>query len=87
MQFSVNEECSSYDECDTFAAFIEAGKPVFHIEYPDNAPDNVSDEDLSKACTSTGTTNFSTVVKTLDLDGWVEYCDGTTAETAVVGEE
>jgi hypothetical protein len=27
---------------------------------------------------------FSTIIKTLDLGGWVEYCDGSWAETAAI---
>jgi endo-alpha-1,4-polygalactosaminidase (GH114 family) len=27
---------------------------------------------------------FSTIIKTLDLGGWVEYCDGTWAKTAAI---
>lgn len=32
-QFAVNEQCFQYDECEEYLAFIEAGKPVFNIEY------------------------------------------------------
>lgn len=32
-QFAVNEQCFRYDECEEYLAFIEAGKPVFNIEY------------------------------------------------------
>lgn len=31
--FAVNEECWNYDECETLLPFIDAGKPVFHVEY------------------------------------------------------
>lgn len=34
MQWSVNEQCAQYNECDTYAVFPQNGKPVFHIEYP-----------------------------------------------------
>ncbi|KAK3202029.1 hypothetical protein GRF29_164g1474577 [Pseudopithomyces chartarum] len=37
VHFSVNEQCVDESECETFAPFIEDGKPVFHIEYPDGA--------------------------------------------------
>ncbi|KAJ5164447.1 uncharacterized protein N7500_006277 [Penicillium coprophilum] len=33
MQWSVNEQCAEYNECETYAAFTEVNKPVFHIEY------------------------------------------------------
>jgi hypothetical protein len=84
VQFSVNEECSVYDECDMFAAFVKADKPVFHIEYPPDAPDTVSADDVEDACSPRGSSGFSTVLKTMDLDGWVEYCNGETADTAVL---
>lgn len=31
--FSVNEQCHEFDECDALLPFIEAGKPVFNAEY------------------------------------------------------
>lgn len=83
VQFQVNEQCAEYDECDTFAAFIDAGKPVFHIEYPKGTPDSVSANALTSDCSASDSDNFSTVIKTMDLDGWVEYCNGQKAETAV----
>lgn len=84
VQFSVNEECSEYDECDDFAAFVKDGKPVFHIEYPPDAPESVGADDVAAACSAPGTSGFSTVLKTMDLDGWVEFCNGQTAVTAVL---
>ena len=32
-EFAVNEECFTYDECERLRPFIDAGKPVFHVEY------------------------------------------------------
>ncbi|GCB18133.1 uncharacterized protein DR_0705 [Aspergillus awamori] len=78
MQWSVNEQCSQYDECDTYAAFTEAGKPVFHIEYPKGDDTNndlsVTSSQKSKACNFTDSGNFSTVIKNMDLDNWIEMC-------------
>ena len=80
VQFSVNEQCSEIKECASFTPFIQAGKPVFHIEYP---PDSGSDTPVAnkdrwckKDPKGTDITAFSTVMKTEDLDGWVEFCDG-----------
>ncbi|KAF7545567.1 hypothetical protein G7046_g9533 [Stylonectria norvegica] len=80
VQFSVNEQCSDIKECASFTPFITAGKPVFHIEYP---PDSGSDSpvaNIDKWCfkdpNGTDITAFSTVIKTEDLDGWVEFCNG-----------
>lgn len=33
MDFAVNESCHQWNECQQLQAFIEAGKPVFHIDY------------------------------------------------------
>lgn len=82
--FSVNEQCIQYSECDTFAAFIDDGKLVFNIEYPNGAPE-VKDSDRKKICDGAkGTDDFSTVIKKMDLDGWVMYCPDETYETEIV---
>jgi hypothetical protein len=31
--FAINEECFAYDECELLTPFVDAGKPVFHVEY------------------------------------------------------
>ncbi|KAF5023851.1 hypothetical protein F66182_4109 [Fusarium sp. NRRL 66182] len=86
VQFSVNEQCREYSECETFAAFIKAKKPVFNIEYPDGAP-KVKEADRKVICGTTGkakgTKNFSTVIKKMNLDGWVMYCPNTVYQTQV----
>lgn len=73
LQWEVNEQCGQYDECADFQAFIDAGKPVFRIEYPDSAPD-ISTTMLDGICNNTAAIGFSTVVKKMSLDDWVEYC-------------
>ncbi|KAF1835306.1 endo alpha-1,4 polygalactosaminidase precursor [Decorospora gaudefroyi] len=96
VHFSVNEQCVEYGECDTFEPFIAAGKPVFHIEYPDGAgaeqglQSDVLGESCAKSGDGRGSEKFSTVLKRMDLDGWVEYCDGSVERTDVdesVGRE
>ena len=78
MQWSVNEQCAEFDECDIYAAFTRANKPVFHIEYPKgddtNNNDDVTTEQKKKACTANAAGKFSTVIKNMNLDYWVEYC-------------
>lgn len=78
MQWSVNEQCAQYTECDTYAAFTDANKPVFHIEYPKgddtNNDDEVTTKQKSSACNADSASDFSTVIKNMDLDNWVEYC-------------
>ncbi|KAJ3462777.1 hypothetical protein MRS44_007563 [Fusarium solani] len=83
--FSVNEQCIQYNECETFAAFIKAKKPVFNIEYPKGAP-KVKDADRQRICSQSGkakgSKDFSKVIKKMNLDGWVMYCPNDTYTTA-----
>ncbi|KAF7557129.1 hypothetical protein G7Z17_g889 [Cylindrodendrum hubeiense] len=76
VDFQVNEECVKYNEGQTFSAFIRANKAVFHIEYPRGAPGSVSAKSRTSISNAKGTENFSTLLKTMDLDGWVQFCDG-----------
>lgn len=73
MQWSVNEQCEQYDECDTFQPFIENGKPVFHIEYPDSAP-NVTPAQKATYCDDKTVAGFSTILKDMDLSDWIDAC-------------
>ncbi|KAH6983619.1 glycoside hydrolase superfamily [Ilyonectria sp. MPI-CAGE-AT-0026] len=78
VHFAVNEQCVEYSECEAYTAFIKADKPVFHIEYPAGTPNKVSTSAIEEICShsgkAAGTKSFSTVIKKMDLDGWVEYC-------------
>jgi endo-alpha-1,4-polygalactosaminidase (GH114 family) len=70
MNYAVNEQCVEWSECATFQPFISAGKPVFHIEYPDDS----SSKSKTTICQDTGSKGFSTVLKDMDLDATVQYC-------------
>jgi hypothetical protein len=83
VQFAVNEQCAQYKNCGIFRPFIKANKPVLQIEYPEGAPDNISEEDMEASCASAGSDRFSTVLKALSLGSGVQYCDGTLSSTAV----
>ncbi|KAA8915497.1 hypothetical protein TRICI_002346 [Trichomonascus ciferrii] len=78
MQWSVNEQCVQEDECDVYRQFTDKGKPVFHIEYPKgddtNNNDPVSDAQKKKACEFYHSHNFSTLIKNMNLDNWVQNC-------------
>ena len=64
--FSVNEQCHEYDECDTLTAFIENDKPVLNAEYKD---EYVNDTAARTAmCAATDILQFRTLVLPLDLD-------------------
>jgi Glycoside-hydrolase family GH114 len=73
MEWHVNEQCLQYGECDKFMPFIHQNKPVFHIEYPDGAP-NITPDVKTKNCNAPSAKGFSTVLKTMDLDAWVDPC-------------
>jgi hypothetical protein len=80
MQWSVNEQCAQYDECDVYAAFTDVNKPVFHIEYVGEIDVNtklkarVTNTEKSTVCNAKSADKFSTVIKNMDLDAWVQYC-------------
>lgn len=88
VQFSVNEQCVQYDECSDFTAFPDAGKPVFHIEYPagdgDTQTTSFNTSTVSTYCNigvSSGENGFNTAIKYMNLSGWIQYCDGKTYTT------
>lgn len=78
MQWSVQEQCVEYDECDLYQPFIHQGKPVFHIEYPKG--DGTSNElpvtpaQKAQACDGDQEEGFSTIIKNINLDLWFESC-------------
>lgn len=63
--WQLNEECFSYEECRLLLPFIEAGKPVFHIEY-----------ELSNAefCEQAKQLGFQSIRKNWELDEFSEPC-------------
>lgn len=62
VDFAVNEECFAYRECEQLRPFIEAGKPVFNIEYADALA-----EKAAEICPRATTLGFRTLIKHLDL--------------------
>lgn len=73
VQWEVNEQCVQYQECDVFRPFIDANKPVFHIEYPPSAP-TVTSQQNATFCGDLDASGFSTVLKNADLDDWIAMC-------------
>lgn len=65
--FSVNEQCHEYDECNTLRPFIDANKPVLNIEYKQEYVDNTSGE-RDNMCSNTISLKFNTLVLSLDLN-------------------
>ena len=63
--FAINEECFRYAECKALSAFVQAGKPVFHVEY---------DLAVGSFCPQANAMSFNSMRKHLDLDAWRETC-------------
>ena len=63
--WQLNEQCFQYNECDLLLPFIQAGKPVFGIEYQG---------EMASFCPLANSMNFDTLVKNLDLDAWRLAC-------------
>ncbi len=56
--FAINEQCVEFDECKDYKAWIEHGKPVFHVEY------NASKKQVCNAAEDYG---LSSIIKNVDL--------------------
>jgi hypothetical protein len=63
--FSLDEQCAQYKECDALSPFVAAGKPVFEIEYKLKT---------SRFCAQAAALGFSAMRKHLSLDGWRQPC-------------
>ncbi|WP_300368756.1 endo alpha-1,4 polygalactosaminidase [Hydrogenimonas sp.] len=64
--FALNEECHTYDECDRLKPFIDAGKPVFHVEYDRKYIDDANQRQA--LCDESNRMGFRTLILPLDLD-------------------
>jgi hypothetical protein len=63
--FSLDEECFDYSECNELEPFIKAGKPVFEVEYK---------ETPSQFCAQANALKFMAMQKNLELDAWNSPC-------------
>jgi hypothetical protein len=63
--FAVNEECVRLGLCAKLLPFVEAGKPVFHVEYTGSTTD---------FCVTTVGYGFSSIRKDRELDAWRVSC-------------
>lgn len=67
--FSINEQCFQYNECDYLMPFIEAGKPVLHAEYPAHNDDlGLDDPSVARFCEAAQRRQFSTLILPVNLD-------------------
>jgi hypothetical protein len=83
VQFAVNEQCVQYNECSSYSPLIQSGSAVFHIEYVTGTLDGTEEASTSTMSDACSNGDLSTVVKNMDLDGWVEYCNRVTADTPI----
>jgi endo-alpha-1,4-polygalactosaminidase (GH114 family) len=63
--WALNEEWFQFDECETLLPFIEAGKPVFNVEYA-LKPSEFCDQALEY--------RFMSLKKNLDVDATRQAC-------------
>lgn len=63
--WALNEQCFQYNECDLLLPFVDAGKPVFGIEY---------ESDPASFCPQANQMNFDFLKKNWDLDAWRIMC-------------
>ncbi|HJN77762.1 MAG TPA: endo alpha-1,4 polygalactosaminidase [Myxococcota bacterium] len=70
--WALNEECLTYSECGELAGFTAAGKAVFHTEYVDDVSDGAAKQ--AEVCGQASIAEFSTLIKTWDLDAWYLSC-------------
>lgn len=69
--FAVNEQCHEFDECEVYAPFITAGKPVFSAEYADEFVTDAAARDAM--CDRARALGLQTLVLPLDLDDSLRF--------------
>lgn len=77
VEYCVQEQCLEFNNCEQFTPFIEANKPIFHVEYPKGT--ETSDNSLvasttKSICDNSAAAGFSTIIKNIDLDNYVQVC-------------
>jgi hypothetical protein len=63
--FTINEQCFEYQECNTLIPFITANKAVFNVEY---------DLATSQFCPQANAMNFNSIKKGINLYNPVQFC-------------
>lgn len=80
MQWCVNEQAVQYGDEEQFLPFVRQGKPVFHVEYPKGEdPDSERHNDRKEVtgkkrdkCMRGKQHGFSTIIKNIRLDQWIQ---------------
>ena len=63
--WAINEQCFQYNECDLLLPFVQAGKPVFGIEYHGEP---------TSFCPQANAMNYDFLKKNIELDEWRIAC-------------
>lgn len=63
--FAINESCMNYNECGYLKPFIDAGKPVYALQYSG---------DPAVVCPKLNALNFDGLYKKVALDAWRQPC-------------
>lgn len=63
--FTINEQCFEYKECDALMPFIHAGKAVLNVEYRVKT---------NQFCSQANSMHFSSIRKKTSLNAWREKC-------------
>lgn len=66
--FSLNEECHRYDECEQLHVFVENDKPVWNAEYADKDTLAAAEELADEICPQARNESLRTLVLPLELD-------------------
>lgn len=72
--YVVTESCFSMDECELYLPFIDAGKPVFAIEYTDDGMN------LNDFCEEAIGFGFDAILKNRALNAWLAACPQKTSD-------
>lgn len=68
--FAITENCAAEGWCNNFQPFIDAGKPVFVIEYKEV----IDSTKFQKLCQTYAPEKYSMIFKNQKLDAFAEYC-------------
>ncbi|KAJ3377081.1 hypothetical protein HDU84_009102 [Entophlyctis sp. JEL0112] len=89
--FAVVESCAAYDECESYDGFVQAGKPVYAVEYTDSGTSGgcgTTLSSVSSTCETLNSHNFEGIIKDCNLDQAVTFCNASfAAQPAVTGTE
>ncbi|MBU1432115.1 endo alpha-1,4 polygalactosaminidase [Myxococcota bacterium] len=69
------EDCLLYDFCQDAQPYVEAGKPVWDVEYPEAYADAGRALDLDAVCNRSAALSVSTLIKRLDLNTDTIVCE------------